>query len=386
MSGMRKGSSPLARGLPRLGVRLGLRIGIIPARAGFTGICSLIFPSHCGSSPLARGLPSGPIPPDEGKGIIPARAGFTQQPGRSWSRCPDHPRSRGVYWKVAPGRGISPGSSPLARGLLDRIPEPGHHRGIIPARAGFTRPRRCRSCGPPDHPRSRGVYAFCRSMWAVIFGSSPLARGLPVPRVAGVQEPRIIPARAGFTRRRSRRFSSRRDHPRSRGVYSASTVALPLSLGSSPLARGLRGAAQTKLADTRIIPARAGFTRVSRACARSCRDHPRSRGVYAIRSSRRCCCLGSSPLARGLLPEVPAARQVLRIIPARAGFTLRQGRSRRPRTDHPRSRGVYSRLVNRSVMERGSSPLARGLQREEHYQLRLERIIPARAGFTTTKR
>ena len=280
MSGMRKGSSPLARGLPRLGVRLGLRIGIIPARAGFTGICSLIFPSHCGSSPLARGLPSGPIPPDEGKGIIPARAGFTQQPGRSWSRCPDHPRSRGVYWKVAPGRGISPGSSPLARGLLDRIPEPGHHRGIIPARAGFTRPRRCRSCGPPDHPRSRGVYAFCRSMWAVIFGSSPLARGLPVPRVAGVQEPRIIPARAGFT-------------------AGGSKIKVLVS-GSSPLARGLRTSIVSAGIIVRIIPARAGFTHITQPFSRQHQDHPRSRGVYWGVFFAAVVLIGSSPLARGL--------------------------------------------------------------------------------------
>ena len=51
-------------------------------------------------------------------------------------------------------------------------------------------------------------------------------------------------------------------------------------------------------------------------------DHPRSRGVYIRRVDRDAEQLGSSPLARGLLPVgVPDADR-LGIIPARAGFTV----------------------------------------------------------------
>ena len=50
--------------------------------------------------------------------------------------------------------------------------------------------------------------------------------------------------------------------------------------------------------------------------------------------------------------------------------------------DHPRSRGVYPVTVTDAPDESGSSPLARGLLRiAAHVQGRL-RIIPARAGFT----
>ena len=55
----------------------------------------------------------------------------------------------------------------------------GAGRGIIPARAGFTRP-----------PSLLG---------AALGGSSPLARGLQYLIRTGDREPGIIPARAGFT-------------------------------------------------------------------------------------------------------------------------------------------------------------------------------------------
>ena len=172
-----------------------------------------------GSSPLARGLRARiPVAQDE-EGIIPARAGFTGDPDPASGRHQDHPRSRGVYATTTSARLASSGSSPLARGLRG-IGHP-HHAGqrIIPARAGFT--RRARR-GPPhrrDHPRSRGVYVDSSTCSPHESGSSPLARGLQVGDGVGVVEPGIIPARAGFTQRRWGTHPAGRDHPRSRGVY-----------------------------------------------------------------------------------------------------------------------------------------------------------------------
>ena len=51
-------------------------------------------------------------------------------------------------------------------------------------------------------------------------------------------------------------------------------------------------------------------------------DHPRSRGVYFHPRSHLARFAGSSPLARGLRLRECLHRQVARIIPARAGFTL----------------------------------------------------------------
>ena len=134
-----RGSSPLARGLPRT-ISLGIILRrIIPARAGFTRLD--IFKVKCtlGSSPLARGLRLYAPHTRDRAGIIPARAGFTSQDERVSMTNADHPRSRGVY------------------GGENDDPRCGW-RGIIPARAGFTAAPTGSMYSRKDHPRSRGVY------------------------------------------------------------------------------------------------------------------------------------------------------------------------------------------------------------------------------------
>ena len=132
-----------------------------------------------------------------------------------------------------------------------------------------------------------------------------------------------------------------RDHPRSRGVYLKGTMAITRRSGSSPLARGLHNPDQGPFTAVGIIPARAGFTRMSRKTVPACEDHPRSRGVYLMRLRINSFAVGSSPLARGLLGVRAAAIRRCRIIPARAGFTSRGRSPFGRRSDHPRSRGVY---------------------------------------------
>ena len=193
----------------------------------------------------------------------------------------DHPRSRGVY--------------------SSRTIPPRPRLWIIPARAGFTAMTLLGIMNVKDHPRSRGVYSVLRTRRSITLGSSPLARGLQeghglIPRAS-----RIIPARAGFTRRSWWKYPWRPDHPRSRGVYAHGPAARLRRLGSSPLARGLPMASFTRELRARIIPARAGFTPQSTGPVRGRRDHPRSRGVYGLPGRR--------------------AHLRPRIIPARAGFT-----------------------------------------------------------------
>ena len=194
-----------------------------------------------GSSPLARGLPRSKIPRYVDGRIIPARAGFTRRLPHHASPVPDHPRSRGVYASAEAQALWDLGSSPLARGLPAILNDPDPHRGIIPARAGFTGdPQRPRP-PPGDHPRSRGVYA---KGWA-----------------KGRRNHGIIPARAGFTRHRPQGAIQGQDHPRSRGVYAGRECLRPQGPGSSPLARGLPDSViQPTPAGGGIIPARAGFT------------------------------------------------------------------------------------------------------------------------------
>ena len=319
-------------------------------------------PGFLGSSPLARGLPghgpgARPLP-----GIIPARAGFTVIRRAGISTTSDHPRSRGVYAWTACGVGRGGGSSPLARGLPDPPVLAAEMCRIIPARAGFTRPRPVGHGRGQDHPRSRGVYDVTDNQFFRPQGSSPLARGLRLPEITGVGAGRIIPARAGFTVGRACATAVSADHPRSRGVYPSRITSGFGAVGSSPLARGLLVMDPSGCAGRGIIPARAGFTRTRAVSARPDR--------------------GSSPLARGL--RMGSGSSPLRggIIPARAGFTQGGAHGVRTQADHPRSRGVYSRERIFLTPDQGSSPLARGLRSSPSSQRTEIRIIPARAGFT----
>ena len=274
------------------------------------------------------------------------------------------------------------GSSPLARGLQEAATVRQGQRGIIPARAGFTSWSSGRSTGTRDHPRSRGVYTVVSTPWRMDLGSSPLARGLRHGVREEVRVHGIIPARAGFTPSCPPRGGWISDHPRSRGVYYAADAPAEDFDGSSPLARGLHTGGVGALHEPRIIPARAGFTPSSTASASAPSDHPRSRGVYTPPYQRKGPAAGSSPLARGLRRLRVRLRGRRRIIPARAGFTPSSTASASAPSDHPRSRGVYTPPYQRKGPAAGSSPLARGLRRLRVRLRGRRRIIPARAGFT----
>ena len=254
--------------------------------------------------------------------------------------------------------------------------------GIIPARAGFTCNTSPLFPSSQDHPRSRGVYAALGPVERRFDGSSPLARGLREGTEPHPTDSRIIPARAGFTPFGPAAMILAWDHPRSRGVYHTMFRSPETFPGSSPLARGLRDLIGLAASPARIIPARAGFTHARHSPGRSwwiiparagftvkyCelwprpQDHPRSRGVYSrLCFAFRVSC-GSSPLARGLLV---------------VEYAFRNGEG-----DHPRSRGVYVARGPGANVEKGSSPLARGLPAPDHVASALPGIIPARAGFT----
>ena len=212
-----------------------------------------------------------------------------------------------------------------------------------------------------DHPRSRGVYLTLTVLARATPGSSPLARGLLEDSERVRPDIRIIPARAGFTTHSSPPDSPAEDHPRSRGVYSHAVPPNPRIMGSSPLARGLRMVAGASHHVVGIIPARAGFTFPNSTDKVDKKDHPRSRGVYYPKVTRIIYDEGSSPLARGLPHDRSRPAGCRRIIPARAGFTPGRPALRRGNQDHPRSRGVYAELTIKRIKVEGSSPLARGL-------------------------
>ena len=153
-----RGSSPLARGPPKGFSKPWVTIGLIPARAGTTSLEAVVFPDfgahprsrgdhplvvlvrfgRAGSSPLARGPPLLEMRGESVQGLIPARAGTTGVAAGAPSRCRAHPRSRGDHSGKPRAATRVNGSSPLARGPRNAQRTFDQKQGLIPARAGTT--------------------------------------------------------------------------------------------------------------------------------------------------------------------------------------------------------------------------------------------------------
>ena len=335
------GSSPRVRGKPdqrRDPVR---RERIIPARAGQTRWCReyrIPKPDHpraCGAN-LSTSSNS-----NSSAWIIPARAGQTCPHRWLSGRGPDHPRACGANKPMEMAEGCACGSSPRVRGKPDDVRESSRHLRIIPARAGQTSDRASRHGSTPDHPRACGANAYAEAHSKNHTGSSPRVRGkLELGRIV-LQSRRIIPARAGQTKRpiwpKPRRTDHPRacganqevlvlrasflDHPRACGANMIARRPVGVDIGSSPRVRGKPGGACACLALVRIIPARAGQTHAPYQDCRAHPDHPRACGANYVADTVMPSAIGSSPRVRGKRWREARAARPPRIIPARAGQT-----------------------------------------------------------------
>ena len=215
-----------------------------------------------------------------------------------------------------------PGSSPRARGAVNGAYGARCHVGIIPARAGSSRPIRTSGCAIWGHPRVCGEQSRFRSSAPLRSGSSPRVRGAGRHYPQADQPQGIIPACAGSRSASRPRPSTAGDHPRVCGEQPTSNVVSVQSVGSSPRVRGAAVGAVLVERALGIIPACAGSRRGSRACGRPGRDHPRVCGeqewVAAGGTERQ----GSSPRVRGAASATGV--RVLRhgIIPACAGSSV----------------------------------------------------------------
>ena len=213
--------------------------------------------------------------------IIPARAGNTPSPLPRRGRAADHHRASGEHFPVQSISTPNSGSSPRERGTRPgRRAVPARIR-IIPARAGNTdRPQRTTRT-EPDHPRASGEHFLAGSKIRGGVGSSPRERGTPeTVGVAGVSI-RIIPARAGNTITTTPTSIMKSDHPRASGEHGGSASESGGKVGSSPRERGTHLRSLGRLAGRRIIPARAGNTRRESTSRRPTADHPRASGEHA---------------------------------------------------------------------------------------------------------
>ena len=213
-------------------------------------------------------------------------------------------------------------------------------RGLIPARAGKTRPGHRANGRCWAHPRSRGENRRGRRLRGRHQGSSPLARGKRGLGHPDLAPDRLIPARAGKTVGTHARVDA--------------------SGGSSPLARGKPACTLRRRRCIGLIPARAGKTSPRHSARLRRWAHPRSRGENNVRGDLRVTPEGSSPLARGKPAAAHLHARIPGLIPARAGKTARAGACWGVRGAHPRSRGENRQVGDGPVVGAGSSPLARG--------------------------
>ena len=111
-------------------------------------------------------------------------------------------------------------------------------------------------------------------------------------------------------------------------------------------------------------------------------DHPRSRGEYSRCPGRPSPMIGSSPLSRGILSPSSGGVGSGGIIPALAGNTLSDRPNQLRKPDHPRSRGEYTLSWCLPLPLCGSSPLSRGILSVRRVSSTVIGIIPALAGNT----
>ena len=249
------GSSPRAQGTHVQNRVRSAAKRFIPACAGEHRVAAFTPRCGIGSSPRARGTRTRWAGVRGGRRFIPACAGNTSGPPPPSSPWPVHPRVRGEHRLRCGDLSIS--SPPR----------------FIPACAGNSLRREHRSCQRAKsgsvHPRVRGEHSASASILVVHIGSSPRARGTPLPEVRRRRQPRFIPACAGNTKA---------------GLLGQLAISYA---GSSPRVRGEHRVAKTLLFEIhpqRFIPACAGNTNTQPASLVPRSVHPRVRGEHIARS------------------------------------------------------------------------------------------------------
>ena len=337
-----------------------------------------------GSSPRVRGKRLELHWGDGRPGLIPARAGKTCPPNAAWTQDSAHPRACGKNGHHPGEPGGEHGSSPRVRGKQRERPLDEPQPGLIPARAGKTKGRCATRASRRAHPRACGENGDVGGPQAGGLGSSPRVRGKPSSRQHRPPRQRLIPARAGKTPCVEVAPGFPRAHPRACGENSPMYVPFRSASGSSPRVRGKRDFGALLPAPARLIPARAGKTAGRPPPSVPHAAHPRACGENRRAKDGSDGPQGSSPRVRGKPWGSPTSRPPPRLIPARAGKTSTRWSLDDIDTAHPRACGENLGGGDGDEGVRGSSPRVRGKHSRGGGADHFSRLIPARAGKTSS--
>ena len=215
-------------------------------------------------------------------GLIPARAGKTKSKANRHAHHPAHPRACGENIISMQAFRQRAGSSPRVRGKHPLRGAAVEIMRLIPARAGKTLTEPGPNGVPAAHPRACGENVALSSQWPGRGGSSPRVRGKHVNAFQWWWWWRLIPARAGKTVLMTWFAQTPGAHPRACGENRYARQYTLANGGSSPRVRGKLARAGRQHRPGRLIPARAGKTRMRRAMPTTARAHPRACGENAI--------------------------------------------------------------------------------------------------------
>ena len=229
-----------------------------------------------------RGAQTPPRAEFGSSGIIPADVGSTQKSSAWWIENKDHPRGCGEHTLWCRRQWSELGSSPRMRGALSLVLSILVGDGIIPADAGSTGRRLRRWEHGRDHPRGCGEHITSEEQSQFPAGSSPRMRGALPTNWISTWRQRIIPADAGSTKPSTRQTTHSQDHPRGCGEHVAPALTSDRYVGSSPRMRGALSGAIFCTIPVRIIPADAGSTSAWLPIATRHGDHPRGCGEHNV--------------------------------------------------------------------------------------------------------
>ena len=147
--------------------------------------------------------------------------------------------------------------APLARGTFSSCLQKHRRRRTTPAYAGNIFRNRNRRLPALEHPRLCGEYSMSPS--GIFFNKGPpLMQGTSISQRGVVKRLGTTPARAGNIGRSGASSSKDRDHPRSRGEHTETTIPGRDGVGPPPLARGTLHRPLPPHSYKRTTPARAG--------------------------------------------------------------------------------------------------------------------------------
>ena len=312
--------------------------------------------------------------------VIPARAGNRKWLRKFWRHKPGHPRESGEQSGTNLGSLGDHGSSPRERGTDIRRHLFHFSLRVIPARAGNSPDRQTTARQTPGHPRESGEQMRKTFFSTWIAGSSPRERGTAQESQTCVAARRVIPARAGNRRWQTCRTERAAGHPRESGEQGIARYYQQAKCGSSPRERGTADDFERRRLWCRVIPARAGNSSSRQRRPGRPSGHPRESGEQSMCHCVLCRHAGSSPRERGTAHGTGLRMILRRVIPARAGNRWQIEDRQAAASGHPRESGEQASKWPWTVNAGGSSPRERGTETDEGAEVNMLRVIPARAG------